>query len=685
MREPLFQGAPTERTEIRLAYDEDYLYVAARCYDSQPGRIQTVSLERDNVGLTDDAVYFILDTFNDKENALVFGTNPSGVRTDFVVFNDAQGDLPIDATWNTFWDVAVARTDSGWFAEFRLPFSSLRFREEDGLVEMGFMIMRHIPRKSEWITFPVIPTKWGFWGLLKPSIAQEIVFAGIHGRTPVYLTPYALNGLGQSFALNSLKTRYNRVDDPTSDLGLDLKYSPTSNLTLDATVNTDFAQVEADEQQVNLTRFSLFFPEKRLFFQERSSIFTFATGQNDRLFYSRRIGLTEDGEATRIFGGARLVGRVGSWDVGFLDLQTAAAGEQSSENSGVLRLRRQVFNPTSYLGGMATSRIGRDGTYNLAYGLDGTLHCLGDDYLSYTWAQTSEDRQGPSPATGLGRIQWERRTVEGLGYAFGATYAGPDYDPGVGFVTRTDYASLEGRLAYGWHPGNASPLLRQGVSLGAFAIRRNQDGRVESAELLPQWSFEKKSGANGILRLRLSYEHLLEPFSLGDQAKVPVGRYGFSSVEARYNTSWSAPLHTGLNLTAGTFYDGWQLSAGASPEWNVSKHLGLGGSYQFSRVEFADRGRQFTAHLGGLRARVMSNTRLTASTFVQYASTDDQVVANLRCRYNLREGSDLYLVYNEVLGVDRPAGSPSPPLSQSRALLAKYSYTFQLSKAVRHY
>jgi hypothetical protein len=683
MREPAFQAAPSEHTEIRLAYDEAYFYVAARCYDSEPAQIQITSLERDGVNLPNDAVYFILDTFNDKENALAFGVNPAGVRSDFVVFNDAQGDMPADETWNTFWDAAVARSDSGWFAEVRLPFSSLRFREEDGQVRMGFIIMRHIPRKNEWITFPVIPTKWGFWGLLKPSIAKEIVFEGIHSHTPVYLTPYALNGLGQSFALNQLKTGYHRVDDPTADLGADLKYSPTSNLTLDLTLNTDFAQVEADEQQVNLTRFSLFFPEKRLFFQERSSIFTFATGQNDRLFYSRRIGLTEDGEPTRIFGGARAVVRVGSWDVGFLDMQTAAQGTQPSENFGVLRLRRQVFNPNSYLGGMATSRLGRDGTYNLAYGLDGVIRCFGDDYLSYNYAQTAGNGQNLGTGIGLGRVQWERRAIEGLGYALGATYVGPDYDPGVGFVTRTDYTGVEGRLAYGWSAGGTSPLLRHGVSLSGFATRRNQDGAIESAELLPQWNLETKAGGSGYLRLRLSREDLSEPFSLSDQAEVPVGRYAFSSVEAHYGTSWNAPLHTGLDLKAGTFYDGWQWSWEVSPEWNASKHLSLGGSYQFSRVEFSDRGQRFAVHLPGVKAKVMLTTRFSASTFVQYASTADQVVANLRCRYTLREGNDLYLVYNEVLGVDRVVAVPMPPLSQSRAVLAKYSYTFQLSGPAR--
>ena len=179
----------------------------------------------------------------------------------------------------------------------------------------------------------------------------------MQNKKPFYITPYMLGGGERTFSLDETESAYSREDTPTFEAGLDIKYGPTSNLTLDLTLNTDFAQVEADNQQINLTRSSLFFPEKRMFFQERSSIVDFGFGEANRLFYSRRIGI-HDGSPVRIYGGARLVGRVGGWDIGMLDMQAAPFEEVSSENFGVFRARRRVFNPYSYVGGIVTSRIG---------------------------------------------------------------------------------------------------------------------------------------------------------------------------------------------------------------------------------------------------------------------------------------------------------------------------------------
>jgi hypothetical protein len=316
MHLPTFGAPPSEKTEFLIGHDDDYLYVAGRLYDTDPAGIQALSLKRDNGSLAIDYFMVLLDTFNDKENALLFATSPAGTRTDMVVHEGKRPNL----SWDTFWDVAVRQNEEGWFAEMRIPFSSLRFQDEDGQVVMGVIFRRNIARKNEQISYPAIPPSLG----LKPSQARELVLEGVHSRKPLHVTSYVLGGMGQSHSLNAPKTGYDRRDEAAREVGLDLKYGLTSNLTLDLTLNTDFAQVEADDQQVNLSRFSLFFPERRRFFQERSSVFDYSTGESDRLFHSRRIGLSR-GEPVRIHGGGRLVGRIGSWDIGLLDMQTAAS------------------------------------------------------------------------------------------------------------------------------------------------------------------------------------------------------------------------------------------------------------------------------------------------------------------------------------------------------------------------
>ena len=334
-------------------------------------------MKRDRSGLTNDQFGIILDTFNDKENGLYFFTTSTGVRLDAAISNDATGTPPFNISWNTFWDAAGTQNEDGWFAEMRIPFSSLRFQDRDGTVTLGLLAYRWIARKNEIAVFPAIPPKWGFHSLIKPSQAREVVLEGIRSTRPLYVTPYGLGGIGQSHVLDAEANGYERDDQPAADMGLDVKYGLASTLTLDVTVNTDFAQVEADDQQVNLTRFSLFFPEKRLFFQERASVFDFRTGESDNLFYSRRIGIA-DGEVVPVYGGARLIGRLGDWDLGLLNMQTRANAAARSENFGVLRLRRRILNENSYVGGIATTRLAAEG-HNVAYGLDGVLRLFGQD------------------------------------------------------------------------------------------------------------------------------------------------------------------------------------------------------------------------------------------------------------------------------------------------------------------
>ncbi len=674
MHAPTFGEVPSERTEIRVAHDGQYLYVAGRMYDSDPSGIRATSLRRDDASLSNDWVVINLDTFGDQENTNVIGVTPSGVRTD-IAYNDVQGTLNFD--WNTFWDAAVRRTEEGWFAEMRIPFSSLRFQERGGEVRMGMAVWRNIARKNEIAVFPAIPPKWNF-SILKGSQLQPVVLEGVRSRRPLYATPYLLGGTGFTNTLNAGRTGYDHRSQGVSDVGMDLKYGITNNLTLDLSINTDFAQVEADDQQVNLTRFSLFFPEKRQFFQERSSVFDFPTGGNDRLFYSRRIGLTS-GNPVPLHGGARLVGRIGNWDVGLLNMQTNSFEGLPSENFGVLRLRRQVLNPNSYIGAIVTSR--RGGSDNTLYGLDGLLRLRGQDYLTLNWAQSFTENEAEVDGLGarsLMRARWERRGVDGLRYAFDASRVGSVFNPALGYILRSDYTRLGDRISYGWRPGKESRLLRHMLSLEGAAYLRNRDGSTESSVIGPQWLLETKSGHTFTLSASTQYEDLPRDFRIADDVSVLEGRYRFQNAGISYSPSSASLLRSGASLEGGTFYDGWRVTAGITPTWNASRFLELGGAYQINRIEFPDRDQALTAHIARLRTRLMLNTRLSGAAFVQFNSATEAVSMNLRLRYNPREGNDLYVVYNEGLNTDRFGFDPVRPLTESRTLLVKYSHTVNL-------
>jgi hypothetical protein len=573
MYSPSFRGAVTERTEIRVAYDDAYLYVAGRMYDSDPTGVRSNTLYRDQYS-GDDVFAIVLDTYNDNETAVWFSTNPDGVRSDRSVSNDAEFGFgrAMNGDWNTYWDVATAQNDHGWFAEMRIPFSSLGFQNIDGNVVMGLITYRFIARKNERHLFPAIPPNWGM-AFAKPSQARRVSLEGVYSRKPVYVSPYVLGGLGRTALLDSTVNAYTFDSDMTNELGGDLKYSPTDNLNLDLSVNTDFAQVEVDDQQVNLTRFSLFFPEKRQFFQERAGLFEFNTGGSSRLFHSRRIGLV-DGEPNRIYGGARLVGRAGSTDLGVLNMQTAGRDGLPSENFGVLRLRRQVFNPYSTIGTLLTTRVGTDGSYNVALGVDGVLRPFGDEYLTVKWAQTFDDVTNGSAALDAARIiaRWERRNDNGFSYAADFIRSGPDYEPDMGFATRNDFTFARNTIGYKWFQGVQSPLRSITVSNEASAYVRNEDRTGESGLIAPSIQFEMKSGAEIHATYRQVYESVLDPFTVSGGLDVLAGDYWFSEGEIRLSPWGAAPFTTDgephcPSSRHGIPHATWNWAAGTSSTW----------------------------------------------------------------------------------------------------------------------
>jgi hypothetical protein len=431
---------------------------------------------------------------------------------------------------------------------------------------------------------------------------------------------------------------------------------------------------------VNLTRYPLFFPEKRQFFLERSGTFDFLTGGATRLFHSRRVGL-QSGTPVRILGGARLVGRTGEWDVGVLNMQTARTDLGEPENFGVARIRRRAFNDRSNAGAMLTTRIGTDGAYNVGYGVDARVNVFGDDYLSVHLAQTADDSvigdRGfrVAPAS-LARVTFGRMRTRGFTYFFSGRYQGEDYRPDMGFVSRQNVSEFAYWTAY-FHYPEAGPFRRiDPFQLFGDVVLRNDDGSVESAYVEHDFDLNWRDASSLGLDLELYYDDVRDPLFFPEGSVVPQGSYVSPRFEFDYNTAPGNPLRSSLGGGIQPFYDGWRVNGWIAPRWNVSRYLGLGGSYQYDRVRFPDRDQGFDSHLLRVRANVALNTKLSVNAFYQLSSTGDLTAANVRFRYNFREGNDLWLVYNEGWNMDRERETPTLPRSAGRALLVKYTYTF---------
>ncbi|MBT8399574.1 MAG: carbohydrate binding family 9 domain-containing protein [Rhodothermia bacterium] len=682
MYQPVYAGDMTEQTEIRVGYDDEHIYISGALFDSVPEGIRGNSLYRDQYS-GDDTFAIILDPFNDDENTLWFFTTPNGVRVDLAVSDDARaGFESVNGSWNTYWDVATTRDERGWFAEMRIPFSSLGFQADSASVVMGMTVYRYIARTNERHIFPDIRPDYDM-GFAKASQTMEVVLEGVRSSKPVYVTPYILAGAGENARLARSGSRYRTDFDYPREIGLDVKYNLTSNLTLDLTANTDFAQVEADDEEVNLTRFSLFFPEKRQFFQERSGIFNFNLGGSNRVFNSRRIGLDDDGQEVRILAGTRLTGRAGEWDIGIINMQTDESAKLPSENFGVLRLRRRVINSYSYAGLIGTSRLGADGSYNVTYGLDGMIRVTGDEYLTLQFVQSVDDEvveaDGYRPDdSGALRIEWQRRTVRGLAYELSFTRVGQDYAPDVGFQNRTGYYRPGTAASYGWFFAGRSGIRRVSVGATGFSFLRLEDRSIETGEVEVAADLELMSGVTFGSDMELVVEDLPDTLSFANGSFVPSGRYTFTSFGVSYSARDGALFRPQIDLSAGSFYDGSVVSAGVSPTWNASRNLELGGSVQAVSIRFPKRDQEFDFVISRLRAQVGFDTRASVSAFVQYNSAADLVSANIRFRYNFREGQDLWIVYNEGVNTSRDRVFPVLPFTAARTVLVKYTHTFRL-------
>jgi len=689
MHKPNYGAQPSEKSEVRIGYDNEFLWVSAKLYMQDVSKIFAVTKKRDEMLFDYDAFGIVLDTYNDNENGLAFFTTPTGLRTDYTISNDASGGggpggpEGFNTSWNTFWDVKTTRDDNGWYVEMRIPFSSLKFKPQNDIATMGLIITRNISSNDETDTYPSIDPKYGFMAPNKPSLAGTIEIEGARPSKPVYISPYIIGGFSRGWSLNGEETTYVKEDDPEFNAGIDVKYNINSNLTLDLTANTDFAQVEADDQQVNLTRYSLFFPEKRMFFQERSSLFDFSLGgHSDNLFYSRNIGIAGR-ELIRIYGGARLVGRMGKWDMGFMNMQTDKHEETPGENFGVLRLRRQVINPNSYVGGIMTSRLGMNGDQNIAYGLDGIFRLFGDDYLNLKWSQTYDNKIGSkmnSLDPSFIMVNWERRSEEGFAYNLNYTYVGQKFNPGIGFVMREGVQGVNAGMLYGWIPGEKSKLFNYNINVRAERYSRLEDGNLESMQISPGFEINTKKNVHAEISLEYQEEGVLYNFPLSDSIWINAGNYSFLGIEGRFGTSESRVISFRGDISGGQFYDGNRIGFEAESNINFSSSFKLSGGYEFNAIRFPERevNNSLNIHSVNMKALYMFSTKLSATLLTQYVNIEDELITNFRFRYNPREGNDFYLVFNDFRSIANTYSIPERPKFFNKIIMVKYTHTFIL-------
>jgi hypothetical protein len=668
-QEPDEGASATEDTEVRVAVDGENIYVAVMAFDREPDRVVSRILGRDRVmenehgGLQfagDDAVAILFDTFHDSRNAFVFATNPNGAEFEALITDEGS---EVNVDWRAVWEVGAARNGEGWSAEFAIPLRTLRYPEEGEGEPWGFNVFRIIRRKNEMAL-------WQSWsrdneGFQRVSRAGHLVGMEDLPRygINVEVKPFILGGARQE-----LDTLGQTPVQGQTDIGLDLKSELLPGLVLDLTLNTDFAQVEVDDEQVNLTRFSLFYPEKRDFFLENAGIFDVGFGGGFgpppyQLFFSRRIGIGADGEIP-ILGGARLTGRVGDQTVGFMNVITVESGETPRTSYSVARMKRDI-GENNFLGFMVTDRRNGDGSNTVAavdgsFWLRPTLNVTGFYTRSFTSGDGGEDHTFSVAAdysTDLVGASIEHLTI------------GPDARADLGFITRTDIRQTSAEFRLSPRPG------RWGIRVAETRIEgeyiSTTDGTMQDWEASVFFDPEFESGESFGTRLAIGETQLDETFVLADSIPIEIGRYDASEIRFFLNSSRHRAVVGELHGGWQQFYGGthWSIepSVSVSPSPQVSMEL----AHEWNRVEVPNG--EFTANITSLRFGYAFSTKLTTNALLQYNSLDNNFSANLRLNFIHRPGSDLFIVLTERRGVADELWDLS-----NRGLVAKLTYLARL-------
>ncbi|HEY7678989.1 MAG TPA: DUF5916 domain-containing protein [Terriglobia bacterium] len=679
------EGQPsTEKTEFRVLYSPTTLYIAVLCYDSNPRGILATDRQRDSSLENDDIISVALDTFHDHRNSYLFRTNPLGTQYDALVTDEGR---TVNTNWDERWAAAGRIHEGGWNAEFAIPFKSVRTGEENGSL-WGLDVERVIRRKNEF-------SSWNNYsrGFQLESASQAGHLAGIEEIETglrVRVKPYLLGGFShttnrqQSPLCHDADAGDNSCN--ASNVGLEvMKWRITPSLTADFTANTDFAQTDVDDQQVNLDRFPLFFPEKREFFQEGAGTFVFETNRSAVLFHSRRIGLSPRRLPVPIVAGARITGRLQGFTLGLMNVQTEALPSEGvpASNYGVYRVRREIFSRSSVGAILMNREMGGTADHNRVYGADTNLvflkHFSINALVSRSDAPGVEDKWVSSGSAG-----WES---DFLTLDAGWVSVDKDFRDDMGFIPRDDMLLLLPRVAF--RPRPRSRLIRQFLIQSHSDYTLNQ--RHEQESRLDHFDFEVRFQSGDVLAYahHIRLERLKEPFEIRTGVLVPPGTYswGYPGINFRSSSGRRVSVDVRWRKHPG-FFGGSLHILGITPSVRLTESFSMNVSYDLNHAKFPagkytdsqgvfpTTGTSFTDHVVNARINYNFSNSWLSSTTIQYNNADNFLGFNFRLNYIFRPGDDFFLIYNAgYTGEDAVTGDPERR-HNDRTLQAKFTYSF---------
>ncbi|MEE2822002.1 MAG: DUF5916 domain-containing protein [Acidobacteriota bacterium] len=652
--EPRTGEPATEPTEVRLLYDDDNLYIGVYCFDSAgEDGITVTEVKRDYHPFDNDHFSFVLDTFNDSRNGFLFGTNPKGGQREGQVEGDGASN---NFDWDAIWYVKTKITQQGWQAEFSIPFKTLRFKNiEDQQWNVNFL--RVIRRKNEQTYWSALPRPFR---LPRVSLAGKLEgLQGIQQGRNLYIKPY--------LSMPMLWHKKNDIDF-SPDAGFDIKYGVTPGLTLDLTINTDFSQVEADTQQINLTRFSLFFPEKREFFLENANLFEFGTSgggfraRRDLIpFFSRRIGLSK-GKVVPIIGGARLTGKIGKYHLGMLSIQTDAFEETPATNFSVIRVKRNILSKSD-IGGIFVNKNLTNGYKHRTYGVDVNLNFFQYlDISSYLMKIDTPEISDKDKAANL-NVEWNNRFLN-----LKADYLSiqDNFNPEVGFVPRRGIRKSSGEITFRTRPGKTIPWIRELRPSASMEYITDQNNELETRQVDQNVSMSLESGGFIWFTRRSRFERLDQPFEIRPGQFIPVGDYEFTEYSGSASTDGSRMFSTGIRLRSGGFFGGHKDSVELDVAFRPNYHFTAEIDWNREKLNLASG--HFTTNLVATRLDYSFTPQMFLDVLIQYNSTLKEVTSNVRFNFIYKPLSDLFLVYNEKRSTTGDV--------VDRAIILKLSYLF---------
>ena len=667
--EPLEGQPASQPTDVRLVFDRDALYIGVDCRDEADARTIINDIRKDFPAGDQDTFEVILDTFGDRRNGFVFVTNAVGAKSDTQIANEGRD---VNASWDAVWTVAARRTDHGWSAEMRIPFKTLRFERGAGHV-WGINFSRRIRRKNEVDYWSAVPR---VYNLYRASLAGSLTGLpdASQGRN-LRLKPWVASDSTRSVGGPSFNN--------SGQMGLDAKYGVTPSLTLDVTVKPDFAQAEADEQQVNLTQFSLYFPEKREFFLENSGMFYFgdipresrvggfrfaAPEEEVLLFFSRRIGLSDTGEQIPIAAGGRLTGRVGAFGVGAMTIQTQGQGTRAGDNFTTLRARRDVLR-NSDVGAIFLSRqsAGASSDRNQVAGLDANFRFKGSLSLNGFFARSFTPGVQGGETSGKGSVTWNDNFVH-TQYSF--LTIGDNFRDDIGFIKRTGirkhFADFGLRQRPEWL---RSYGIRESHPHTRYNIYTDHAGqKVSHTNHVAQAFFFERGGLIEI-QWNPRFERISTPFKVRPDQSFAVGTYSWNEYALELETDHSRMVSGSTLVTMGGFWNGTQRSMKAGVIVRPTYHLTFDVAMQRNDIRLPLPMHDFVTNLVSSRVGFAFNTRMFLDTLLQYNTDLKQFSANVRFDLIHRPLSDLFVVYNE-----QQLTSPPSPVNPGRGLIVKYTH-----------